>query len=142
MNGSGPALFALPGKSRRPGPAPIRPTEPLEPCRNVPRGREPKEVIQANQVHVRQEGTHAVDAPSITSRTKDIPVVNGVTPQLSLRAEIVGGNPATKRGRRRSSNWNNSGLAQTSLESGETKNGRSPIKLTPRAWACSLSWSV
>src|SRR5271165_4943102 len=59
------------------------------PCWNVPRGREPTEVIQANHVHVRQEGTQAVDTPSIPSRTKSVPVVDGVTPQLSLRTEIV-----------------------------------------------------
>src|SRR5277367_1604324 len=37
-----------------------------------------------------QQGTQPVETPSITSGAQSIPVVDRVTPQLSLRAEIVG----------------------------------------------------
>src|ERR1700691_4303906 len=96
---------------------------------NVPRSREPAEVIQANHIDVSQQSTQPIDAPPITSRTHCIPVVNGIAPQLTLRAEIIGRNPATNCGRFCSSSRNSSGFAQTSLESVETKKGRSPIKL-------------
>src|SRR3984957_18362076 len=59
---------------------------------NVPRSREDAEVIQANHIDVSQQSTQPIDAPSITSRTQDIPVVNGIAPQLTLRAEIIGRN--------------------------------------------------
>src|SRR6266496_5757348 len=56
---------------------------------NVPCGRETAEVIQANCIHVSEQGTQAVDRPAITGCAKRIPVVNRIAPQLSLRAEIV-----------------------------------------------------
>src|SRR5580700_2483157 len=59
---------------------------------NVPRSREPAEVIQANHIDVSQQSTQPIDAPPITSRTRGIPVVNGIAPQLTLRAEIIGRN--------------------------------------------------
>src|SRR5271170_2499327 len=59
---------------------------------NVPRSREPAEVIQPNYVYVIEQGTQPIDAPPITSRTHGIPVVNGIAPQLTLRAEIIGRN--------------------------------------------------
>src|ERR1700729_3784448 len=67
----------------------------LSRCRtgwNVPRSREPAEVIQANHIDVSQQSTQPIDAPSITSRTQGIPVVNRIAPQLTLRAEIIGRN--------------------------------------------------
>src|SRR5271155_3183028 len=60
--------------------------------RNVPRRREPAEVIQANHIDVSQHGAQPIDAPPITSRTHGIPVVNGIAPQLTLCAEIIGRN--------------------------------------------------
>src|SRR3984885_15853739 len=59
---------------------------------NVPRRREPAEVIQANQIDMSQQSTQSIDAPPITSRAQGIPVVNGIAPQLTLRAEIIGRN--------------------------------------------------
>src|SRR5580658_5944331 len=59
---------------------------------NVPRSREPAEVIQANHIDVSQQSPQPIDAPPITSRTHGIPVVNGIAPQLTLRAEIIGRN--------------------------------------------------
>src|SRR6202167_1354697 len=59
---------------------------------NVPRSREPTEVIHANHIDVSQQSTQPIDAPAITSRTHGIPVVNRIAPQLTLRAEIIGRN--------------------------------------------------
>ena len=59
---------------------------------NVPRSREPAEVVQANHVDVSQQSAEPIDAPSITSRTQGIPVVNGIAPQLTRCAEIIGRN--------------------------------------------------
>src|ERR1700733_14635882 len=59
---------------------------------NVPASRESAEVIQANHIDVSQQSTQPIDAPAITGRTQGIPVVNGIAPQLTLRAEIIGRN--------------------------------------------------
>src|SRR6202050_2874090 len=59
---------------------------------NVPRSRESAEVIQANHIDVSQQSTHPIDAPPIASGAHGIPVVNGIAPQLTLRAEIIGRN--------------------------------------------------
>src|ERR1700722_7916282 len=63
---------------------------------NVPRSCESAEVIEANHIDVSQQSTQPVDAPPIPSRTQGIPVVNGIAPQLTLRAEIVGRNSGDK----------------------------------------------
>src|ERR1700685_2291117 len=47
---------------------------------NMPRGCEPTEVIQATHIDVSQQSTQPIDTPSITSRAKSIPVVNGIAP--------------------------------------------------------------
>src|SRR5439155_9486423 len=78
------------------GTRPLRPLAGL--CRecsawNMPGGRESTEVLQANQIYVSQYSTQPLDAPPITPRTKGIPVVDRIAPQLSLRAEIIGRNP-------------------------------------------------
>ena len=62
-------------------------------CGNVPRGCESAEVIKPNDVDMIQKCTQSVDAPSITGRTKGIPIVDRVAPQLSLSAEIIRWNP-------------------------------------------------
>ena len=62
----------------------------------------------------------------------------GLPQRCPSELRLSGGTPATKRGRRFSSSRKYSGQAQTSLESGETKNGKSPIRRTPRSWAYSL----
>src|SRR5262249_16492540 len=56
----------------------------------VPRGREAAKVIQPNHVHVREQGTEAVYAPTVAGLAKSFPVVDGVAPKLPLRAEVVG----------------------------------------------------
>src|SRR4029077_7433308 len=56
---------------------------------NGPCGREAAEVIQPNRIHVGEQGTYSIDRPAITRRTQRVPVINGITPQLSLLAEIV-----------------------------------------------------
>src|SRR5271163_394959 len=59
---------------------------------NVPRSSEPAEVIEADHIDMSQQSTQPINAPAITSRTDGIPVVNGIAPQLTLRAEIIGRN--------------------------------------------------
>src|SRR5580658_778448 len=61
---------------------------------DVPRGREPAEVIQANHIDVSQQSAQPIDAPPITRCTHGIPVVNRISPQLTLRTEIIGRNSA------------------------------------------------
>ena len=41
-----------------------------------------------------QKCAQSVDAPSITGRTKGIPIVDRVAPQLSLSAEVIRWNPS------------------------------------------------
>jgi len=51
----------------------------LGPGRDVPRSGETPEVIQTNNVYVSQQRTYSIDAPSVTRRTKRIPVVDRIT---------------------------------------------------------------
>src|SRR5262249_12228732 len=46
-------------------------------------------VIQTNRVHVSKQSTHPVDRPSISGRVQRIPVVHGISPQLSLCTEVI-----------------------------------------------------
>src|SRR5215472_6298106 len=64
----------------------------LHPGRDVPRGLECSEVIETNDVDVTQQTSDPVDAPSVASRTKRVPVVNRITPKLSFRTEVIGRN--------------------------------------------------
>ena len=100
------------------------------PGRYVPGRREPAEMIEADQVHVRQKRAKTIDPPPVPVRAERLPIVNRVAPQLPCRAEVIGRHAHHKFGRQASSREKSSGFAQTSLESGETKNGRSPISLT------------
>ena len=61
------------------------------PGRYVPGGREPAKMIQTDRVHVGEKRTDAIDAPAIAGPTQGVPVVDGVAPELSLRAEIIRG---------------------------------------------------
>ena len=56
---------------------------------HVPGGRKSAEVIQPNRIHVSKQGTHAINRPPIAGCAKRVPVVNRISPQLSLRAEVV-----------------------------------------------------
>jgi hypothetical protein len=93
-------------------------------------------MIQPKNVHLSQQGAQAVDAPTIAGSANSVPVVDGVAPKLSLRAEIIGRDsgdepaPALFVQQKQLR-----GFTHTSLESGETKKGKSPIKRTPLAWA-------
>ena len=60
------------------------------PGRYVPGGRERAEMIQANHVHVGQQGAQAVDAPAIAGPAQGVPVIDRVAPELSLGTEVVG----------------------------------------------------
>src|SRR5271156_3885812 len=59
---------------------------------NVPRSREPAEVIKANHIDMSQQSTQPIDAPPVTSLTHGIPVVNRIAPQLTCCTEIIGRN--------------------------------------------------
>src|SRR5271165_7511707 len=55
----------------------------------MPGSRKSAEVVEANYVHVCQQRPQSVDAPTIAGSTKGFPVVNGIAPQLALRAEVI-----------------------------------------------------
>src|SRR5262245_5219734 len=56
---------------------------------DVPGGRERTEMIQANHIHVSQQGSHAVYPPTIAGPTKGVPIIDRIAPQLPLGAERV-----------------------------------------------------
>src|SRR5215831_2267382 len=58
--------------------------------RYAPRRRERAEMIQADDVDLSQNRADAVDPPTIAGPAKSVPIVDGVPPELSLRAEVVG----------------------------------------------------
>ena len=98
--------------------------------RYMPRGAEPAEMIETNHIHKSEKRAEAIDAPAITALPQDFPVIDGVPPELSLRTEVIRRHAGDKVGRRCSSSRKSSGFAQTSLESGETKKGKLPIRRT------------
>src|SRR5215471_10568252 len=55
----------------------------------VPGGGECAEMVQADRVHVSQQGAQAVDAPVVAGTTKRVPVIDWIAPELSLGAEVV-----------------------------------------------------
>ena len=55
----------------------------------VPRGAKTAEVIEPNHIHKSEKRAEAIDAPPITALPQDFPVIDGVPPELSLRAEII-----------------------------------------------------
>src|SRR5208282_1206999 len=58
--------------------------------RYMPRRSKTTEVIQANHVHLAEQSPQAVNAPTIAGPPKGFPIINRVSPALSLRTEIVG----------------------------------------------------
>src|SRR5262249_62220787 len=48
-------------------------------------------MVQPNHIHGGEQRTDSIDAPPITSLPQHVPVVDRVTPELSLRAEIIRG---------------------------------------------------
>src|SRR5262249_23931286 len=59
------------------------------PSRYVPRRRKSPEMIEADGVDVREQRTHAVDAPPVAAGGQCIPIMYGIAPPLSFRCEIV-----------------------------------------------------
>src|SRR4029077_6802223 len=49
-------------------------------------------MIKAHEVHVSQQRSQAVYAPAVTGPLKRLPIIDGVAPELPLRAEMVGRN--------------------------------------------------
>src|SRR5262249_33925927 len=74
----------MPGSSRR------------HAARYMPGGREPTKMIQANHIYVREQRAYTIDAPAIASALHRVPVIDRVSPQLSLRAEVIGGHASHK----------------------------------------------
>ena len=58
--------------------------------RHFPRRLESAEVIDADAIDQRQQGTKALDPPGVSGLLEDIPPVVGISPQLAGRAEVVG----------------------------------------------------
>src|SRR5262245_36050720 len=56
----------------------------------MPRCSKSTEMIEANDVNVRQHRTRPIDPPAISACPKRAPVVDRIAPSLSLRAEVVG----------------------------------------------------
>jgi hypothetical protein len=52
--------------------------------------RERPEMIQPDHIDVGQQSSQPGDAPTIAGLPKSVPVINGVAPKLSRRAEIIG----------------------------------------------------
>jgi len=61
--------------------------------------------------------------PAVAARPKRVPVIDGIAPQLASRAEVVGGTPATTRGRRCASSRNSSGRPTRRSSPGRRKRG-------------------
>src|SRR5215813_7525425 len=57
--------------------------------RNVPGRAKSSKMIQPHQVHVCQQGLETVYAPAVASATQCFPVIHRVTPELTVRAEVV-----------------------------------------------------
>ena len=79
------------------------------PGRDVPGGGEAAEVVEPDDVHLRQHGAQAGDPPAIARPAERLPVVERVAPELALGAEVVGRHAGDDRGRRCSSSRNSSG---------------------------------
>ena len=91
MKGRAPSSFSTAAKNSAPGPRTHWPALRRRGSRrHVPGRRERAEMIQPDHVHVGQQRAQAVDAPAISALAKRVPVVDGVAPELPVRAEVVG----------------------------------------------------
>ncbi len=84
MIGRGPSAAATASKSLRPGPG----TQvPLlgggGGGRHVPRGLEPPEVIDAQEIHEGEAAPEALDPEAIAIGGEPLPAIEGVSPPLS-----------------------------------------------------------
>src|SRR2546422_7785466 len=48
-------------------------------------------MIETDHIHVGEQRTESIDAPAIAGLSQRLPVVDGVAPELSLGAEVIGG---------------------------------------------------
>src|SRR5271156_2498637 len=58
---------------------------------HMPGRRKGAEMIQPNHIDMTQQRTQTTNPPTVANLTKSIPVVNGIAPELSGRAEVVRG---------------------------------------------------
>src|SRR5262249_55330371 len=56
----------------------------------MPRCCESTKMVKANHIHMGEQSMHAIDAPAIASLSQRLPVVDGVAPELSVGAEVIG----------------------------------------------------
>src|SRR5271169_1275855 len=56
----------------------------------MPCGRKTAKMIEQNYIDVNQQGPQAIDAPLESGLAQGVPVVDGIAPELSLGAEVVG----------------------------------------------------
>ena len=57
----------------------------------MPRRCERAKMIQTNHINVRKQSAQTIDAPTIASLPQRVPVVDRVTPELTLSTEIIRG---------------------------------------------------
>src|SRR5262249_32650673 len=54
------------------------------------------EMIQADEIDMRQPCTQAVQPPTVAGSAQCIPIINRIAPELPRSAEVVGGNTGDK----------------------------------------------
>ena len=92
MNGSPPNSFFTALKKSAPGPRTHWPDWAVgAPAGNMPRRCERAKMIQTNHIYVCEQSTQTIDAPTIASLPKCLPVVDRVAPKLTLSTEIIRG---------------------------------------------------
>jgi hypothetical protein len=95
MNGSAPSSFWTALKNSAPGPGTHWPDWAVgAPAGMCQAAANPRKWVQTDQVDVSQQRAQAVDAPSIAGPTMSLPVIDGIAPELALRAEVIGRDPA------------------------------------------------
>ena len=55
----------------------------------MPGSGEPAEVIEPNHINKSEKRSKKIDAPAIAALPQGFPVIDGVPPKLSVRAEII-----------------------------------------------------
>src|SRR5215813_4187440 len=65
-------------------------------ARYMPGGRKPAKMIKTNHIDVGQQRAYTIDAPLIASPLHRVPVIDWVSPQLSISAEVIRGHARNK----------------------------------------------
>jgi hypothetical protein len=104
----------------------------------MPSRDEASKVVQANHINVRQQRAQAANPPAIARLAMGVPVVKRIAPELSLRAEIIGRHAGDEARTALLVQQKQPGSAHTSLESAETKKGKSPINRKPLVCTCAF----